>query len=92
MQVAPSYGDPVADVRRHLEARIAAAVAAGISQSRIALDPGIGFGKALTHNLALLARLQELTALGHPNLLGVSRKSCIGHITGAEQRLCALLV
>lgn len=85
MQEDPRYGDPVDEVRTHLEGRVQAAVAAGIPAERIALDPGIGFGKALGHNLALLARLDEIAALGHPILLGVSRKSFIGHITGQER-------
>lgn len=87
MQVDPSYADdPVVEIRTHLAARAASALGAGIPQDRITLDPGIGFGKRLDHNLALLARLPELRSLGYPLLLGASRKSFIGHITGAEQQ------
>ena len=84
MQVAPTYGDPVEDVKEHLRERVEAALAAGIPRERIALDPGVGFGKRLPHNLELLRRLGELRALGYPLLVGASRKSFIGHITGAE--------
>jgi len=85
MQVDPRYGDPLAEVLRHLADRVAAAEAAGVPADRILVDPGIGFGKRLEHNLALLARLGELRALGRPILLGVSRKAFIAHITGAER-------
>jgi dihydropteroate synthase len=80
MQVQPSYGDPVAEVRAWLDARVAACVAAGIAHRRLIRDPGIGFGKDLDHNLALL---RNLPALGSPLLLGASRKALIGRITGA---------
>ncbi len=86
MQADPRYGDPVADVARHLHGRVQAAREAGVDPSRIYLDPGIGFGKRLEHNLALLARLGELRSLGYPLLVGVSRKSFIAHITGAERQ------
>ncbi|MEM8709937.1 MAG: dihydropteroate synthase [Planctomycetota bacterium] len=86
MQEKPSYADPVAEVLDHLRSRALAAEAAGIPRERITLDPGIGFGKRLSHNLALLANLRELRALGYPILLGASRKSFIGHITGAEEQ------
>ena len=82
MQDDPSYGDVVAEVRDFLRARAAACVAAGIARERICIDPGIGFGKRVEHNLALLARLDELAGLGFPVLLGVSRKSLIGINTG----------
>lgn len=82
MQDDPSYGDVVAEVRDFLRARAAACLAAGIARERICIDPGIGFGKRVEHNLALLARLDELAGLGFPVLLGVSRKSLIGIITG----------
>lgn len=85
MQVDPRYTDPVAEVLRHLADRVAAAEAAGVPADRILVDPGIGFGKRLEHNLALLARLGELRALGRPILLGASRKAFIAHITGAER-------
>lgn len=86
MQADPRYGDATADVARVLRARAAAAVEAGVEPGRLLLDPGIGFGKRLEHNLALLRRLPELRSLGQPLLLGVSRKSFIGHITGAERQ------
>ncbi|MFT5733177.1 MAG: dihydropteroate synthase [Planctomycetota bacterium] len=84
MQVNPTYRDPVQEVAEHLLERAKAAEAAGIPHNRIALDPGIGFGKRLPHNLALLGRVGELRKLGYPILVGASRKSFIGHITGAE--------
>jgi dihydropteroate synthase len=89
MQVNPQYTDVVREVGEFLVAQRAACIAAGIRQEQICLDPGIGFGKSESHNLALLARLPELVALGSPLLLGVSRKSFIGRILGAgvERRL-----
>ena len=86
MQRAPTYRRPLEEVREHLAERIDAAVAAGVSRRRITVDPGIGFGKALEHNLELLARLAELRSLGAPILLGASRKSFIGHIIGHENQ------
>jgi dihydropteroate synthase len=83
MQVDPRYTDVVREVGEYLVLQRAACVAAGIAQDRICLDPGIGFGKAQSHNLELLRRLPELVALGSPLLLGVSRKSFIGKILGA---------
>jgi dihydropteroate synthase len=83
MQDEPSYGDVVDDVRAFLAARIEAAVAAGIDEERIWLDPGIGFGKTLAHNLELLRALPRLARLG-PLLLGVSRKRFLGALTGRE--------
>jgi len=80
MQSDPSYDDVVDDVRAFLEQRIGAAVAAGIAERRIMLDPGIGFGKTLEHNLTLLRRLRELTSLGRPLLVGTSRKSFLGRM------------
>ncbi len=77
MQQAPSYQDVVAEVIAFLAARAEVAMAAGVARERIWLDPGIGFGKRLEHNLALLANLERLVALGFPVLLGVSRKSFI---------------
>jgi dihydropteroate synthase len=74
----------VADVKAFLEARLAFAVAEGVSEERIHLDPGIGFGKTIAHNLELLRRLGELAALGRPLVVGVSRKSFLGRITGRE--------
>ncbi len=86
MQVDPRYRDPVAEVARHLRLRAAAGLKAGVDPSRILIDPGIGFGKRLGHNLALIRRLGELRSLGHPLLVGVSRKSFIGHLSGAENQ------
>jgi dihydropteroate synthase len=84
MQAEARYDDVVADVKAFLEQRIEAAVAAGIALERIEVDPGIGFAKNLEHNLELLGRLRELTALGRPLVLGTSRKSFLGAITGRE--------
>jgi dihydropteroate synthase len=84
MQTDPAYGDVVADVKAFLEERLAAAVASGIAEERIVLDPGLGFGKTLEHNLELLRRLDELVALGRPVAIGTSRKSFLGRITGRE--------
>jgi dihydropteroate synthase len=93
MQKDPRYGDVVTEVKEFLEERLAFATAAGIDEERIVLDPGIGFGKTLEHNLALLARLQELAAIGRPLLIGTSRKSFLGRLTGREvgERLPATL-
>ena len=82
MQQGPHYGDVVTEVTAFLGARLNACVAAGISAERVLLDPGFGFGKTLTHNLALLAGLGSVVALGRPVLVGLSRKSMIGTLTG----------
>jgi dihydropteroate synthase len=82
MQDDPRYDDVVTDVRAFLEERIAHAVAAGITERRILLDPGIGFGKTVEHNLELLRRLDELVALGPPLVVGTSRKAFLGRLTG----------
>ena len=82
MQVAPAYDDVVSDVKRFLEERLAFAVAAGVREELVCLDPGIGFGKTVAHNLELVRRLDELAALGRPLLLGLSRKSSLGKLTG----------
>ena len=82
MQQAPRYDDVVLDVYDFLEARLEACLDAGIAPARIALDPGIGFGKSLDHNLALLDSLAIFHGLGCALLLGVSRKSCIARISG----------
>lgn len=84
MQAAPYYDDCLLDVYDWLAARIAACEAAGIPRSRLVIDPGIGFGKNLTHNLELLAGLTLLHGLGVPLLLGASRKSFIGMLTGVK--------
>ncbi len=85
MQRAPTYDDVVLDVYDFLEARVAAAEAAGIDRARILIDPGIGFGKTEAHNLALLRSLAILHGLGCPILLGASRKRFIGRIGGADR-------
>jgi len=84
MQAEARYDDVVGDVRAFLAARVEAAVAAGIALERIEVDPGIGFAKTIAHNLELLRRLRELTELGRPIVLGTSRKSFLGRITGRE--------
>jgi dihydropteroate synthase len=82
MQANPVYDDVVADVKRFLEERLAFAVAEGVPEELICLDPGIGFGKTVVHNFELLRRLDELVAIGRPVLVGVSRKSSLGRIMG----------
>jgi dihydropteroate synthase len=82
MQQAPHYNDVVTEVRDFLAARVAACRAAGIDAARIAIDPGIGFGKTRAHNLEILSKLQAFTALGRPIVIGVSRKATIGALTG----------
>jgi len=84
MQAAPQYGDVLLDVSAFLARRRDAVLVAGISFERVALDPGIGFGKTVEHNLALLARQRELASLGSPLLVGWSRKSTLGAITGRD--------
>jgi dihydropteroate synthase len=84
MQQDPRYDDVVDDVKAFLEERMTAAVAAGVPEERIQLDPGIGFGKTLQHNLELLRRLDELAAIGRPLVIGTSRKSFLGRITGRD--------
>ncbi len=82
MQEAPQYEDVVDEVKAFLLERVAFAVAEGVPEERIHLDPGIGFGKTATHNLQLLHRLPELVALGFPLVVGASRKSFLGRLTG----------
>jgi dihydropteroate synthase len=82
MQDDPRYDDVVSEVAAFLEERLEFAVEAGISEERICLDPGIGFGKSTAHNLELLARLEEIAALGRPVLVGASRKRFLGRILG----------
>ena len=84
MQVDPRYDDVVSDVKAFLEERMAFAIGEGVAEERIWLDPGIGFGKTIDHNLELLRRLDELVALGRPLVIGTSRKSFLGRITGRE--------
>jgi dihydropteroate synthase len=89
MQDDPRYGDVVVEVRDFLAERMEAAVAAGIAEERIWLDPGIGFGKTPSHNLELLRRLGELAGLGRPLVVGTSRKSFIGKVdeSPADERV-----
>jgi dihydropteroate synthase len=82
MQLDPRYDDVVVEVAAFLEERLRAAVAAGVAEERICLDPGIGFGKTVEHNFELIRRLDELTALGRPVLVGISRKSSLGKLLG----------
>ena len=91
MQNAPQYRDVVADIIDYLSARLAACEAAGIGRERLLVDPGFGFGKTLEHNLALLRDLEAFAVLGVPLLVGLSRKSMLGLVTGrpVEQRLAA---
>ncbi|OJH37098.1 dihydropteroate synthase [Cystobacter ferrugineus] len=94
MQLAPHYEDVVDEVLSFLEEGVARAVAAGIPRERVLVDPGIGFGKTLGHNLFLLRRLGELRVLGLPVLVGTSRKGFLGKLAGGrpvEQRLAATL-
>jgi dihydropteroate synthase len=84
MQENPRYDDVVSEVKAFLEERAAHAVGAGIDEARIMLDPGIGFGKTVEHNLELLRRLDEIVALGFPIVVGTSRKGFLGHLTGRE--------
>jgi dihydropteroate synthase len=89
MQIAPTYGDVVTDLSRFFAERLQSLAAVGIAREAIALDPGIGFGKTREHNIALLARLAEFTALGRPICLGVSRKGFLGKLLDrrVEERL-----
>ena len=82
MQKEPRYTDVLVEVRDFLRGRVACCVEAGISVSRLVIDPGFGFGKTLEHNLELLRRLPELAADGYPVMAGLSRKSMIGKLTG----------
>ena len=84
MQLRPAYDDVVAEVSDFLRDRAAQLRARGVAAQRIVLDPGIGFGKSVEHNLALLRRQTELLALGYPLLLGWSRKSTLGAVTGRD--------
>ncbi|MBI4566046.1 MAG: dihydropteroate synthase [Planctomycetes bacterium] len=82
MQEEPVYGDVVAEIVEFFSERMGRALSAGISRDRILLDPGIGFGKRLEHNLEILRRLEEFRSLGRPIVLGTSRKSFIGLVLG----------
>ena len=85
MQLAPHYDDVVAEVTAFLAARAQAALAAGLQPDQILLDPGIGFGKRRSDNLALLAGLDRIVALGYPVLLGASRKRFMGHLCNERE-------
>jgi dihydropteroate synthase len=94
MQAHPRYDDVVDEVKSFLEQRMAFAVREGIAEERILLDPGIGFGKTVEHNLELLRRLDEIVALGRPVAIGTSRKSFLGRIAGnrdARERLAGTI-
>jgi dihydropteroate synthase len=85
MQRSPSYADVVSEVKSFLEGRLSFAVSEGISEERVLLDPGIGFGKTPSHNLTLLRRLDEIVALGRPVVVGTSRKSFLGAIAASPR-------
>jgi dihydropteroate synthase len=87
MQDDPRYDDVVADIAAFLEERLEAAVSAGVREDRICLDPGIGFGKTVAHNLELISRLGEIVSLGRPVLVGASRKRFLGRILGDPDAL-----
>jgi dihydropteroate synthase len=90
MQDDPRYEDVVSEVKAFLEERLAFAVGEGVPEERVWVDPGIGFGKTVAHNLELLARLEEIVALGRPVVVGTSRKTFLGTLAGgrdADQRL-----
>jgi dihydropteroate synthase len=87
MQEDPRYEDVVSDVASFLEERLSFAVEAGIAEEHVCLDPGIGFGKTVEHNLELLARLDEIVALGRPVLVGASRKRFLGRVLGDPDAL-----
>ncbi len=85
MQQRPEYVDVVDDVKRFLQQRVAACEAAGIARDRIVIDPGFGFGKTVAHNLALVRQLPDFVALGSAVLMGMSRKSTVGVLTGRPE-------
>ena len=93
MQKNPSYRDIVSEVKDYLEQRIYACVSSGISRDRLIIDPGFGFGKSLEHNVALLKNLQHFADMNYPVLVGISRKSMIGQLTGknVNERLAGSL-
>jgi dihydropteroate synthase len=84
MQLDPRYDDVVSDVKAFLEERLAFALGEGIPEEDVWLDPGIGFGKTVEHNLELLRRLDEIVAIGRPVVIGTSRKSFLGRLTGGR--------
>jgi len=85
MQRDPRYGDVVSEVKAFLEERLSFAVREGVPERRVLLDPGIGFGKTLDHNLELLRRLAEIVAIGRPVVFGASRKRFLGRLTGRAE-------
>jgi dihydropteroate synthase len=89
MQADPRYEDVASEVAAFLEERLAFAVANGVREERVCLDPGIGFGKTVEHNLELVRRLDVLLALGRPVLIGFSRKSSLRHLVGSDDLLGA---
>ena len=91
MQTAPQYEDVVADIIGYLQGRVAACEEGGIARARLMIDPGFGFGKTLQHNLVLLRDLERFRQLGLPLLVGISRKSMLGAVTGraVDERLAA---
>jgi dihydropteroate synthase len=86
MQASPRYEEVVSEVKAFLEERLAFAVAEGVPEERVWLDPGIGFGKTLEHNVELLRRLDEIVAIGPPVVIGTSRKSFLGKLTGRDEK------
>lgn len=84
MQREPGYGDVVADVAQFLAERVRACAAAGLAEDKIIVDPGFGFGKTPRHNIELLANLRQLRSVGRPILVGLSRKSTLGELTGRD--------
>jgi dihydropteroate synthase len=86
MQDDPRYDDVVSDVKAFLEERLEFATAEGVPEEHVWLDPGIGFGKTIDHNLELLRRLDEIVAIGRPVVVGTSRKSFLGRLTGRDAR------
>jgi dihydropteroate synthase len=92
MQQSPRYDDVVSEVKRFLEERLAFAVDAGIREELVCLDPGIGFGKTAEHNFELVRRLDELVAIGRPVLVGFSRKSSLGKLSGSATGTAAASV
>lgn len=86
MQINPAYGDVVGEVRQFLIGRVDEAVSHGIAKERILLDPGFGFGKTTAHNIALIQHLDDLSEIGLPLLVGLSRKSVLGKIAGGDEQ------
>ncbi len=86
MQQNPDYGDVVREIREFLAERAGVAAAAGVDPEKIIIDPGIGFGKTLVHNLHILNRVEEFAGLGYPVLVGASRKSLIGKISNVDEK------